>query len=407
MKIKLPSQKGFTLDIKTIPGKGLSGRFMVPPFSILRSADAEWLNRKRQWLKLGIESEVGRGDTLLFADKNLKNFQVYREGAYETKAQEKKRLDETVERKYYYVHQESGCVWSSNQDSEAEGNPDGCTEECTRKDAIRFKKLYGQEDIPHHIHNEKKRTLDTSKGEKWEPDKGLPIWQNSGTSIFDPVLCELCYTWFCPAGGQVVDPFAGGSVRGIVANYLGLRYWGSELRLEQVNANLAQEKAIITNKEMSPVWVCGDALVKVPTAPKADMIFSCPPYGNLEVYSDLEEDLSNKEYDEFIEMYRAIIKKCARKLKYNRFACFVVSNFRDKKTGFYHDFVGDTIRAFEDVGLHFYNDGILVNSIGSLPLRAGKQFDSGRKFGKMHQNVLVFYKGDNHADIRNIFNQEL
>ena len=34
----------------------------------------------------------------------------------------------------------------------------------------------------------------------------------SGTSIFDPVLCEIAYRWFCPAGGTVLDPFAGGSV---------------------------------------------------------------------------------------------------------------------------------------------------------------------------------------------------
>ena len=46
------------------------------------------------------------------------------------------------------------------------------------------------------------------------------------TSIFDPVLCELAYRWFSPAGGQVVDPFAGGSVRGIVAGALGRHYWG-------------------------------------------------------------------------------------------------------------------------------------------------------------------------------------
>jgi hypothetical protein len=32
----------------------------------------------------------------------------------------------------------------------------------------------------------------------------------SGTSIFDPVLCEIAYRWFCPQGGTVLDPFAGG-----------------------------------------------------------------------------------------------------------------------------------------------------------------------------------------------------
>ena len=37
---------------------------------------------------------------------------------------------------------------------------------------------------------------------------------------------------------------------------------------------------------------------------------------------------------------------------------------------------------------------ILVNAVGSLPIRAGKQFNASRKIGKTHQNVLVFYKGD-------------
>ena len=30
----------------------------------------------------------------------------------------------------------------------------------------------------------------------------------------------------------------------------------------------------------------------------------------------------------------------------------------------------------------------------NLPVSDGKQFGSYRKLGKMHQNVLIFYKGD-------------
>lgn len=35
-----------------------------------------------------------------------------------------------------------------------------------------------------------------------------------------------------------------------------------------------------------------------------------------------------------------------------------------------------------------------MTAVGSLPIRAGKQFSSGRKLGKTHQNVLVFVKGN-------------
>jgi hypothetical protein len=100
----------------------------------------------------------------------------------------------------------------------------------------------------------------------------------TGTSIFDPVLCELAYRWFCPPGGQVLDPFAGGSVRGIVASKCGRRYIGVDLSERQCAANRAQAEAICADGEM-PLWACGDAanLGKLETGP-ADFVFSCPPW---------------------------------------------------------------------------------------------------------------------------------
>ena len=69
---------------------------------------------------------------------------------------------------------------------------------------------------------------------------GESAWGGSGTSIFDPVLCELVYRWFNVPGGAVLDPFAGGSVRGIVASACGCPYTGVDLSAEQVAANQAQ-----------------------------------------------------------------------------------------------------------------------------------------------------------------------
>lgn len=41
--------------------KTLSDRFLVPPFSVLDARQGYWQDRKRAWLSLGIESELGRG----------------------------------------------------------------------------------------------------------------------------------------------------------------------------------------------------------------------------------------------------------------------------------------------------------------------------------------------------------
>ena len=215
------------------------------------------------------------------------------------------------------------------------------------------------------------------------------------TSIFDPVLCELAYTWFAPVGGVVLDPFAGGSVRGIVASKLKRQYIGHELRQEQVTANRQQADDICTDDEMPPIWICGDSR-KIDATCKdvdADFIFSCPPYADLEVYSDDPQDISTLGYEDFKKAYFEIIKKACDRLKNDRFACFVVGEVRDNR-GNYYDFVGDTVEAFKAAGLNYYNEAILVTSVGSLPIRAGKQFSASRKLGKTHQNILVFIKGD-------------
>lgn len=217
----------------------------------------------------------------------------------------------------------------------------------------------------------------------------------SGTSIFDPVLCELAYIWFSPVGGIVLDPFAGGSVRGIVASKLSRQYIGHELRQEQVNANRTQASKICADDEHPPAWICGDSRNITDTCNnvQADFVFSCPPYADLEVYSDDLKDLSTLAYTEFQAAYAEIIKKTCSLLKNDRFACFVVGEVRNKK-GNYYNFVGDTIQAFKDAGLEYYNEAILITAVGSLPIRAGKQFSASRKLGKTHQNVLVFVKGD-------------
>lgn len=222
--------------------------------------------------------------------------------------------------------------------------------------------------------------------------QGIEGEPSSGTSIFDPVLCELAYRWFSPPGGSILDPFSGGSVRGIVAAKTGRRYTGIDLRPEQVAANRVQGKVICPGAE--PTWITGDsANLKALTPGEYDFVFTCPPYGDLEVYSDLPADISNMDYPDFVVCLRAIMGHAVGMLKPDRFAAIVVGDFRDRK-GFYRNFVSDTIAAMQDAGARLYNEAILVTAVGSLSIRVGRQFAAGRKLGKTHQQFLVFCKGD-------------
>lgn len=210
------------------------------------------------------------------------------------------------------------------------------------------------------------------------------------TSIFDPVVCELAYRWFCIEKGKIYDCFAGGSVRGVVASKLGYDYHGIDLRQEQIDANIENAKQIGVN----PHWYCDDSLNadKYIEDNSCDMIFSCPPYADLEVYSDDPRDISNMNYENFCKVYADIIGIACRKLKQDRFAVFVVGDVRDKK-GFYRNFVDYTKKCFNDNGLMTYNEIIKIDPNGTAGMRARNAFRN-RKCVKVHQNILVFYKGN-------------
>ena len=100
------------------------------------------------------------------------------------------------------------------------------------------------------------------------------------------------------------------------------------------------------------------------------------------------------DYPRFMQTYREIIRKACAYLKYNRFAVFVVGEVRNKKTGAYYNFVPDTIKAFEDAGLTYYNEIILLNVAGGKAYTAGHDAKQSRKIAKVHQNILAFVKGD-------------
>jgi DNA modification methylase len=212
---------------------------------------------------------------------------------------------------------------------------------------------------------------------------------NSGVSILDPVLAEVVNKWFGLPECKTFDPFAGDSVFGYVSAYLGNTFTGIELRKEQADLNNARVAG------MRARYVCDDGqnVSKHVERESQDLLFSCPPYFDLEVYSNLPNDASNqKEYKAFLSILETAFAGALGCLKNNRFAVITVGDIRDEK-GYYRRFIDDIANIMANNGAGLYNELILVESIGTLPQRVGK-FMEHRKIGKCHQNVLVFYKGD-------------
>lgn len=275
----------------------LADRFIFPPFSVLDRRQGVWQDRKRQWMSLGFQSEVGRGANLTY------------NGA-------------------------------------------------------------GSDDVSQKLAE-----------------------ISGATSVFDPVICELAYRWFSNPGDRVLDPFAGGSVRGLVASALARYYDGIELRAEQVAANNAQRHM---GSDIEPNWLQGNSMIlDFLVDGDYDMVFTCPPYADLEVYSDDPEDLSNMPYTEHVDAMRKIIELCYGQLRPDRFMVWVTSDVRAPTGGGdYRGLVADTIKTAQSCGFGLYNDAVILDPVATLSIRAGRQFDATRKLGRGHQHMLVFVKGD-------------
>ncbi len=215
-----------------------------------------------------------------------------------------------------------------------------------------------------------------------------------GVSLLDPVMAELVCRWFGVDGvNKAFDPFAGDSVFGYVAAHLGNDFTGIELRQEQADLN-AERTAGMTAR-----YICDDGQNVAAHLPAGsqDLLFSCPPYFDLERYSDLPNDASNqKDYGDFLAIIRNAFTAAVGCLKENRFAVIVVGDIRDKATGCYMGFVDDVKGIFRDAGMQLYNEIILIETGASTAMRAARYMES-RKVAKMHQTILVFYKGDPRA----------
>ncbi len=305
------------------------------PLTLLDARKGPWSSRKKEWHALGLRSEVGRDDI------NVATF------------------GKAI----------SGTKMKYDKDKQIDAK----------------KKTLNHFDVP------PEEVAGNWVDSKFKQKKQADI------SVFDPVLCEIGYGWYCPKGGHILDPFAGGPVRGIVSAIMGRPYTGVDLRPEQVAANEENAPAVLSKFPGAPAprWVVGDSTKICSLAPgEYDHIYTCPPYADLEVYSSDPEDLSNMPWGKFTELYTNIITESCKMLKDNRFATYVVGNVRDRKTGAYHDLVGLTIQAFEKAGLTLYNEAVLISMFGTVQIRAKRLFQRSRKLSRTHQNVLVFVKGD-------------
>jgi hypothetical protein len=224
----------------------------------------------------------------------------------------------------------------------------------------------------------------------------------TGLSQFDPVLAEIICRWFARPGDTVLDVCAGGPTRGVVAHKCGLQYIGIEPRPEQIDANRLQAERMLTDSPPSYMQGFAQSLLRHPDLfGPCDLFFTCPPYWDLERYTDDPRDLSAMDWPDFSFTWMDIIQRGVALLRPDRFAVVVIGEVRSTgdsgpghPRGTLAGLVNATVTAMEVAGAFLYNDAIFLTPVGSLAVRVGSGFQQSRILGRCHQNVLIFFKGD-------------
>jgi hypothetical protein len=149
---------------------------------------------------------------------------------------------------------------------------------------------------------------------------------------------------------------------------------------------------------IEPTWLEGEsrAVLEGVEGESFDLAFGCPPYYSLERYSDDPRDLSTMTPAQFDAAMVANIAEVGRLLRPDSFAVFVTGNVRGRD-GVILDMRRCMTEACAAAGLGLINDAILLTPVGSAAARAAKGFKATRVLARIHQEVLVFVKGDRKA----------
>ena len=123
---------------------------------------------------------------------------------------------------------------------------------------------------------------------------------------FRPVLALQIYDRFCPT--HVLDPCSGWGGRAVAASIYGARYTGFD-----TNVNLGKAYQMLSGTLNIDLNI-GDSLkVDLEKIEKYDMVFTSPPYYNLERYEYMHTYMNDDEWDN--EFYFPLFERLAKHLQ--------------------------------------------------------------------------------------------
>jgi len=214
-------------------------------------------------------------------------------------------------------------------------------------------------------------------------------------SEFNPTVAKNIINFWSNENDIIFDPFSG-RTRSLVAYAMNRLYIGCEISTDVVDymLNKYNELNLIYNDDFNVDVVNDDCIniKKYYPDTEFDLIFSCPPYWNLEKYQSCDGQLSDiKAYDEFIDALGDRLDVAVKQLKIDKYMCMVVGDFRkNKKYVTFHNDLMNRMKQNKSLKLH---DVIVIQNI---PFHTAAYYFGAKKkhkfTSKSHEYLLVWKK---------------
>ena len=212
-------------------------------------------------------------------------------------------------------------------------------------------------------------------------------------SEFNPLIAENIINFWSDENDVILDVFAG-RTRGIVAGLKHRKYYGFEISplVHKAVLETIEQGKDKFDKNYFPTIYCDNSLNLLKyDIPQVDLIFTCPPYHNLEKYESIKGQLSDIDnYEEFLNALKSIMNIALYKLKDNGFACLVVGDFRKNERLIPFDC--DITKMMEELGVILWDKVVLQNTnFGWAGIKFGN-IKHKRQTSKVTEYLLVFKK---------------
>ena len=214
-------------------------------------------------------------------------------------------------------------------------------------------------------------------------------------SEFNPTVAKNIISFWSNPGDIIFDPFSG-RTRALVSYAMNRIYVGCEISLDVINYMKQKfNEYDLYNKDNFLVDVVHDDCINIDNHYKDikfNMIFSCPPYWNLEKYQSCNGQLSDiKDYDIFLEELYQRLSIAIKVLKKDKYMCIVVGDFRRNTQ--YVTFHADLLERMRDNNSLKLHDVIVMQN---MPFHtAAFYFGSKKKYkytAKAHEYLLIWKK---------------